>query len=353
MSKRVWIGVVGSSAVVAMVLIALLIRARADGEPWVSGRSGIELSLDPSASIDSAERFPAPSAQESSAAAALSAPMSRSSVVPRGFDVTAAMSSIREIAAFGPRGAGSSAEARAAEYLRQRLQAIGLEARVEEFPLATGGTSRNVIARVGGYGGAPGSGAGFSSADVLVLGAHYDSKPPSPGANDNASGCAVLLELAAILHEDPLPFTVEFVFFGAEETIGSNPDHHHFGSRYRVSRMSEAERKATVGMLSIDMVGYGTQLHSRTMGRGPRTLSDALVAYAQASGVRLSYLRDPGKTGWSDHEPYELVGIPVAWLEWRDDPGYHTAGDTADRIQSGRVAAVGETVLGYLRQASR
>ncbi|MHB9004015.1 MAG: M28 family metallopeptidase, partial [Coriobacteriia bacterium] len=188
------------------------------------------------------------------------------------------------------------------------------------------------------------------SADVMVLGAHYDSKPPSPGANDNASGCAVLLELAGILHEDPLPFTVEFVFFGAEETIGSNPDHHHFGSRYRVSRMSAAERQAIVGMMSIDMIGYGPQLHSRTMGKGPRTLADALAGYARDTGVPMTYLRDPGRSGWSDHEPYELAGIPVAWIEWRDDPVYHSTADTADHIQPDRVAVVGETVLGFLRQ---
>jgi aminopeptidase YwaD len=143
------------------------------------------------------------------------------------------------------------------------------------------------------------------------------------------------------------------VFFGAEETVGSNPDHHHFGSRYRVSRMTAAERDVVVGMISVDMIGYGPQLHSRTMGRGPRTLSDALLAYAKSTGVRMTYLRDPGATGWSDHEPYELAGMPVAWIEWRNDPAYHTAGDTADRIQADRVATVGETVLGFVRRGAR
>lgn len=254
------------------------------------------------------------------------------------FDVESALAEVRELESFGVRSGGSAAEKAAAEYLRDRLADAGLDARIEEFPLPNGATSRNVVARVAG-----------SSDAVVVLGAHIDSKPPSPGANDNATGSAALLQIAEILAEQPVVPTVEIVFYGAEETIGSDPNDHHFGSRFRVAQMSPAERSATAGMLSVDMIGYGSSLHSRTMGRGPRTLSDMLLAHGSSVGIGITYLKDPGKSGWSDHEAYELAGIPVSWIEWRDDPVYHTAGDTSSHIQSDRFEVAGRLVLGFVR----
>jgi Zn-dependent M28 family amino/carboxypeptidase len=248
------------------------------------------------------------------------------------------MAFLRGLEAFVARGAGSDAEAQAAEYLRSQLAGMGLDARIEEFPLPDGRTSRNVVARIQG-----------TSSRVLVLGAHFDTKPPSPGANDNASGCGALLEIASILARQPVAPTVELVFFGSEETNGGDPNGHHFGSRYRVAQMTPSERAATAGMISVDMIGYGSGFHSRTMGRGPLTLSDMVLDRAQALGIGMTYLRDPGSSGWSDHEAYELAGIPVSWIEWRDDPVYHTAGDVASHLQPARIQTAGRLVLDFVR----
>jgi aminopeptidase YwaD len=182
-----------------------------------------------------------------------------------------------------------------------------------------------------------------------VLGAHLDSKPPSPGANDNATGCGALLEIARILAEQPVTPQVEFIFFGAEETIDKDPNHHHFGSRTRVARLSEAERADIAGMVSVDMIGYGPDFVARTMLRGPRTMADLLLATSKATGAGLTFLKDPGATGWSDHEAYELAGIPAVWIEWRDDPVYHTAKDTSAHIRPEKVRVAGQLVLDVLR----
>lgn len=271
-------------------------------------------------------------------APAVPTPREPTPVVLPGFDVDRALATVRALEAFGVRSGGSAAEAKAATYLRDRLVELGLDARIEEFALPNGKTNRNVVARIAG------------SADTLfVLGAHMDTKPPSPGANDNASGCGALLEIARLLVADPPLPTVEVVFFGSEETIGSDPNGHHFGSRYRVSQMSAAERAKTAGMISIDMIGYGPDFHSRTMGRGPMVLSDMLLARAKATGVRMTYLKDPGSSGWSDHEAYELAGIPASWVEWRDDPVYHTVGDTAGHLSSAKVTTAGQLVLEFVR----
>lgn len=257
------------------------------------------------------------------------------------FNTQAALADIRALEAFGPRLGGSDAEGAAAAFLRDRLAAMGIQARIEEFALPNGTTSRNVVARVQG-----------SSQAVLVLGAHMDTKPPSPGANDNASGCAALLQIASVLAKNPVVPTVEFVFFGSEETNGGDPNQHHYGSRYRLSRMSAADRSAVAGMISVDMIGYGSEFASRTMGKGPKTLSDMLLAHAQSLGIGMKYLKDPGKSGWSDHEAYELAGIPVSWVEWRDDPVYHTAGDVAAHLQASRIDTAGRLVLDFVQTLS-
>ena len=72
--------------------------------------------------------------------------------------------------------------------------------------------SRNVIAELNNK---------VEDDEVLVLGAHYDTSPGSPGANDNGSGVAVLTVLAQELADDELPFDLRLVLFGSEE-IGLN-----------------------------------------------------------------------------------------------------------------------------------
>jgi Zn-dependent M28 family amino/carboxypeptidase len=257
------------------------------------------------------------------------------------FDAERAMADLRAIEAFGVRRGGSQAEAEAAAYIAARLAEIGYTPRIDEFPIVDGLTSRNVVVRSEGR-----------SERVLVIGAHMDSKPPSPGANDNASGCGVVLEIARILASQPVTATVEIVFFGTEELVGG-PGQHHFGSDYYVSRMSEAEQANTAGMISVDMIAVGENLHARTMLRGPQTLSDFVLSQAAATGVEMTFLKDPGRTGWSDHGPFELAGMPAVAINRLPDPAYHTADDTSGRIDPQLVRETGQLVLDVIRALDR
>src|SRR5659263_189910 len=83
--------------------------------------------------------------------------------------------------------------------------------------------------------------------------------------------------------------------------------------------------------------------------RGPRTMADLLLATSKKTRAGLTFLKDPGETGWSDHEAYELAGIPAVWIEWRDDPVYHTAKDTSAHIRPEKVRVAGQLVLDVLR----
>lgn len=253
------------------------------------------------------------------------------------FDADNAMADLRAIEAFGVRQGGSAAEAEAAAYIAARLAEFGYTARIDEFPIVGGRTSRNVVARSEGR-----------SERVLIIGAHMDSKPPSPGANDNASGCGVVLEIARILASQPVTATVEIVFFGTEEIVGG-PDDHHLGSSYYVSQMNAEEQTNTAGMLSVDMIAVGENLHSRTMLRGPQTLSDFVLAQAAATGLKMTFLKDPGRTGWSDHGPFELAGMPAAALNRQPDPAYHTEEDTSERIDPEMLRIAGQLVLDICR----
>ena len=267
-------------------------------------------------------------------------PTSPAPLAPARFDGVAALKHVAALARIGVRRSGTTNEREGADYIVARLRSMGYEPQVRTFKLPNGRTSRNVVARASG-----------ESTRVIVLGAHMDSKSPSPGANDNASGCAALIEIARKVTGRPLYASVEFVFFGAEEMIDRNPDHHHYGSRRYVKLLSAARRKAVSAMISVDMIGSGATFVSRTMGIGPKTLSNLLARRAKSAGFKLGYLRDPSKVGYSDHEPFERIGIPVSWLEWRNDPYYHTTRDTAKRVSRTKVARAGQLVLDFVLDA--
>jgi len=247
------------------------------------------------------------------------------------------LTDIAAIEHFGIRPPGSSAEARAAGYVAGRMRGMGYHVGVERFA-TPGGTSRNVIARLKG-----------SDPRRLVLGAHLDTRSGTPGANDDAAGCAVLLDIARIAAAEGSPVSIEFVFFGSEEYNDGRSRDHHRGSRYRVSKMTRAQRADTVGMISVDVVAYGSHLHTRTMGIGPLAMSKYLLKRASALDVAMSYLKDPGPTGWSDHEPYEKAGIPAVWIERLQDPKYHTAGDVTAHLQKSALVESARLVLDAVR----
>jgi hypothetical protein len=255
------------------------------------------------------------------------------------FDLALAMRHVEYLAdVVGVRHAGSNGERTAAEYIAATLRESGYETTSQTFDLLGGLQSRNVIAQLAGEGDG-----------IMLLGAHYDTKGGSPGANDNGTGTAALLAIAHELRDETLDATIRFVFFGAEEAIDSNPDNHHYGSRHYVRAMLPEEQRRLRGMISVDMIGFGPEFRVRTMGGGPQSLSDELLALGRAQGLPLTYLRDSGSSGWSDHEPFEVAGYPAAWIEWRDDPATHSPRDVPSHVDPAKVAIAGQLVLDFVR----
>ncbi len=184
-----------------------------------------------------------------------------------------------------------------------------------------------------------------ASAETIVLGGHYDSVSAGPGAGDNASGTATLLELARVMGAQPPPQrTMVFIAFDAEE-LGL------LGSRAYVENLSDAQLAATRAMLNFDMLGAGG---------GPLLLmGDGKVGLlARASAQQLGIDARNGSlpaNASSDHESFARRGIDTVFF-MRDYNLLHTPDDTIDQIrpefldEAGRVA---QRVLERLDAAPR
>jgi aminopeptidase S len=275
--------------------------------------------------LESPEPEPRVSAPGSSAPAqAAPAPQ------PTDFETQRAMSHVAYLArSVGEREQGTAGESAAALYVREQLSSYGYVVTTQSVPIpVTGRTTQNVIALLQGTQ-RPGR--------TIVLGAHIDTKG-GPGANDNATGVGVLLELARVLRNNmrQVP-AVEFAFFGGEEiAAGGSPDEHHWGSQHFLDSLPPTERERLAGMISVDMVGAGEQFYVNNMGLSRHTLRDMLLALGSGTGMK--YRRDPG---WSDHEPFETAGVPSAWLEYTGGNPYHEPADDYSSVDQSHVGTVG------------
>ena len=185
--------------------------------------------------------------------------------------------------------------------------------------------SQNVIAEKKG----PGE-------SVVVLGGHYDSVPGIAGANDNASGAAVLVTLARMLADVDLPFTIRIVLFGSEE-LGL------LGSRFYVESLSENELENTKAMLNFDALGTGSGVSVFGDGDITALVSDigdqVNVDVAVTLGLR---------GGSSDFASFREAGVPYLMFFGDDVSRIHTERDTLEFVQAemlGGAAAVAAALL--------
>ena len=229
------------------------------------------------------------------------------------------------IARDGPRPAAGRLERRAQMRLKRRFARAALAVRVQRFSTPRG-PSRNVI------------GVWAAGRCLRVVMAHADTVPPSPGADDNASGLGMLAALAPRLAVVDPPCTVWLVATGAEERLYTgSPDHLGALALTRI-----VPRKRLRYALSIDEVGRGTRFRLRSPAGHPRRRVERELMRSW-----VDWQRDD-TTGNSDHREFELAGMRGVKLGVLDEPVRHTARDTPDRLQRRafvRVERLVETVL--------
>ncbi len=177
------------------------------------------------------------------------------------------------------------------------------------------GRSQNVVATLE-------ASPNVTNSQMLIIGAHYDSRNSS-GANDNASGISLLLELARVLSVESHAVEIKFVAFGSEEILLT-------GSRHFVNSLSKEERKNTIGMVAIDTVGRGNTILFllKEDGEAP-DLMEAFTESASELGMDFSTSLDPN----SDHISFAQSGIPSVCVSCFPYLHIHTYRDNLENIQ--------------------
>lgn len=280
---------------------------------------------------------------------------SRDGVVPPRFDESRAFEYLIAQVDLGPRVPGSAAWLKARQYYYRHFQDLGLQVdsqafsffdpySLKEVPLV------NVIARVPGT--EPGS-------LPLLFVAHYDSRPrtdyhtdparrsePLTGANDGASGVAVLMELANLFSQQPPPADVVLLLVDGEDWGESgDTEHYLLGSKEFAARgIRDQYRFAII----IDMIGDADlAIHREVYSeRFNKPLND--MVWEAAAELELPGFRDSVQHSvLDDHLPITAGGLPAIVLIDFDYPYWHTEKDTPDKCSPESLRQVG-TLLAYI-----
>jgi glutaminyl-peptide cyclotransferase len=264
---------------------------------------------------------------------------------PLRFDGDQALNDVEFQVALGPRIPGSPGHDRIIEWLVSELESTGWQVEIQEAEML-GNPIKNVVAKRGEQ--------DRSDTSWVILGAHYDTRIyadqdpnpdfrtlPVPGANDGASGVAVLLELARVLPED-LNQDVWLVFFDAEDN-GRIPGWDWIlGSRAFVDALEGKPDAAVI----VDMIGDADLEIYLERGSDPE-LSAEIWEVAANLGYS-QFIPTPKYHILDDHVPFLEAGIPAVDIIDFDYPYWHTTEDTVDKVSAESLEAVGETLRVWL-----
>jgi Zn-dependent M28 family amino/carboxypeptidase len=256
----------------------------------------------------------------------------------------------------------------AAERIERRLNGFGYSVASQSF-VSRGRATRNLVAELAGS---------ETPERILVVGAHYDTVPDSPGADDNASGVAGLLALASALAGRPLKKTVRFVAFAPEEPPAYRTS--SMGS-YQYAESLKRSGARLEGMICLEMIGYFTdapgsqhypfpfmRLAYPSVGNFIAMVGNRRSAgftrrmaegFRSATDLPLSTLNAPAAVvgiDFSDHWSFGKFGyqaLMVTDTSFYRNPFYHTAADFPDTLDYDRMAMVVAGLLGAIESWGR
>ncbi len=243
---------------------------------------------------------------------------------------------------FGPRTPGSLAHQLSREYIAEKLREYGWSVEIQKEVLE-GHELYNILARRG------------NSGPVTLLGAHYDSRmlaseesclaladQPVPGANDGASGVAVLLELARTLPQTESG-QLWLVFFDGEDQGHIDDWGWIQGSRAFAQSMPQVPSRVVI----LDMIGDADLQIYREKGSAS-TLTDQIWQAAAELGYSDTFIDESKYNILDDHIPFLEAGIPAVDIIDFDYEWWHTTSDTADKVSSESLEIVGKTITHWL-----
>ena len=280
--------------------------------------------------------------------------------VSREFSLERMVGTIRFLASGEMKGRalGSDGIDRAADYIAQQFREAGLKPAgdsgdsyfqtwEETDPTGQKSVMKNILGVI------PGRKSEWSTQSVVV-GAHYDhlgtavSKDGQEqiyhGADDNASGVAVLIELARLLSQDKVPErSIVFAAFTGEENGRK-------GSQYYSAHQNRYPADQIVGMLNVDTVGRLGNNKLLVLGSGSAKEWEHIVKGAgHISGVEIELVQE--ELDSSDQRSFQEAGIPAVQFFSGPHTDYHKTTDTAEKIDGAgliKVASVAKEVIGYL-----
>ncbi len=279
---------------------------------------------------------------------------------------------VRALAGVRHRLAAPAALAAAENHVALELGAAGLRVERQPFPWGGGGADAEFHNVLGTRDGAD------PERPWVVVAAHFDSTPHTPGADDNASGVAAMLEAARLLRGEALAATVQFVGLNLEE-VQNVLLQYRVGSRFYARWLKERGQRVA-GALVLEMLGYTGERQAALLGlrlirKVPREgnflaavgdwRSRGLLAAFRRSAephVPLFTLAVPFR-GWvapdtrrSDNARFWDAGYPALMVTDTADlrnPHYHTAGDTPESLDYRFLARATAAVAAAVRDLAR
>jgi Zn-dependent M28 family amino/carboxypeptidase len=273
------------------------------------------------------------------------------------FDAQRAFADLEAQVQMGPRAPGTPGHDAIVTFLANALGQYADQVTTQQFQQETAlgppghkYDFTNIVGKFSGVGGP----------EVLGIGAHFDTRPvadedpdpakrgdPVPGANDGASGVAVLLEIARALKAQTPPRPVLLVFFDAEDsgTASAPPPYYGFclGSAHLAANMGSLRIDK---LIVVDMIG-DADLAIPKEGNS-RTAAPELLNHVYRTAGRLghaAFMDTPGPTMVDDHVPFIDRGIPAIDLIDFSYPYWHTVSDVPAHCSADSLRQVGDTLL--------
>ena len=260
---------------------------------------------------------------------------------PLSFNGNRAFEDVEKQLSFGPRTPGSSSHQDFIEWLMSELEKSGWQSSIQQGEMM-GNPVKNILALRG------------EESPEIILVAHYDSRffadndpdpkkqsQPVPGANDGASGVALLVELSRILPDDTVP--IWLLFTDAEDNGRISGWDWILGARYFVSTMPFRPRAVIV----VDMIGDRDLNIYRELNSDP-VLTSQIWDVAKSLGYEAHFINETKHSIIDDHLPFLEAGIPSVDIIDIEYPYWHTTEDTLDKISPDSLAVVGETLFQWL-----
>jgi hypothetical protein len=279
-----------------------------------------------------------------------------------GFSGERAFAHLEAICDLGPRPSGSEAMREQRRLLADHFRQLGADVRGQAFQIRDRHTGEPVHIEnliISWH---------AERSDRVLLGAHYDTRPfpdrdpldpkgTFVGANDGASGVALLMELGRFLPDLEGP-GVDVVLFDAEEYVIGPRDPYFLGSSFFARQYAAARRRGEgpsyrAGVI-VDMVADRDlelwQERKSLSWPDTRPIVESIWATAARLGVR-QFVAHPRHEVEDDHVPLRMIGkIPTCDIIDFDYPAWHTTRDVPAQCSAESLAAVGEVLLAWLRE---